>query len=626
MVYFCYNENIEILFLRKEKLMKTIAISCKDVKIKDGFWKKRQEINKNVTVDAVYNRFADTGRIKSFDLVWRTTDGEASKPHYFWDSDVAKWIEGVAYILMHEALPSAEEKVEKLIDGIEDHMTKDGYFNIYFNLVGICQRFTQRGAHELYCAGHHMEAACAYYEATGKDRYLKLMERFSDLIYKIFVEEDSACFITPGHPEIELALIRMYRTTKNEKYLELCKFFVEKRGNNDKDAPMFGDPYYAYDHVPLRKAQTAEGHCVRTNYLMCGVCDLAYETGDKELFDAAKRVFDNAVQKRMYVTGGQGSTYLGERYTVDYHLPNKSAYSETCASISLGMYAHRLSLCETNSYYGDVLERTLYNNTLSGVSVDGDSFFYENPLEFRSEDYTTEYYDFPRERKIIAPRLRQKIFGCSCCPPNIVRIMAYLGEYIYSYGEDTLFVNQFISSSFEKDGMSADITTSFPNDGKMTVKASGIKKLAVRVPYYCKELKASAPYEIKDGYAYFDVSGNIEVDIDLQLSARFVYANTKIYDNIGKAAVMYGPLVYCAETMDNESVHNFFADTNAQIKLSGDFYGVPQITLSGTKYTSGDALYSEEAPKEEKAELKLIPYFGFSNRGECEMLTYLQVK
>lgn len=604
--------------------MKTTAVSCKDVTLKDGFWKNRQLINRNVTMDAVYNRFYETGRIKSFECSWRNGDPDDQKPHYFWDSDVAKWIEGASYILMHEDIPEVQEKIESLIDGIENNMTPDGYYNVYFNIFGLSARFTDRDQHELYCAGHHFEAACAYYEATGRDRYLRLMERYADLIYKIFVQEGNEYFVTPGHPEIELALIRLYRTTKNKKYLDLCSFFVEQRGNNDKDKPLFDDPKYAHDLLPVRKAQNAEGHSVRMNYLMSGVCDLAYETDDKELYDACRRVFDNATRKRMYITGAQGSTYLGERYTSDYHLPNKTAYAETCASISMGMFAHRMSLCEADSVYADAVERTLYNGSLSGVSLEGDSFFYENPLEIRNEDYQIEYYNFLKPHHYV-PRTRRKVFRCSCCPPNIVRLMASLGGYIYSLGEDTLFVHQYIASEFKKDGICAEISTVFPQNGKVCIKTAGVKKVAVRVPYYCKKLTANLPYEIKNGYAYFDANGE-NIELDFNLCARFVYSNTRVYDNTGRAAVMYGPVVYCAETADNETVESFFADAACKIRTVGEFHGVPMLELDGEVRSSGEELYSDEPPKKTPAVLKMIPYFGFANRGEHEMITYIPLK
>lgn len=604
--------------------MKATSPGCKNVKIHDGFWKTRIDINRKVTLEAVYDRFKETGRIDAFELSWHPDSG-IEKPHFFWDSDVAKWIEGAAYILMHEKIPSVEEKIDNIVDAIETNMTCDGYFNVYYCLPGSEQRFTERINHELYCAGHHFEAACAYFEATGKDKYLHLMERFADLIYKVFVTDGSASFVTPGHPEIELALIKLYRTTGNKKHLRLCSFFVENRGANNKDIPHFEDPLYAYDHTPLRKAKYADGHSVRTNYLFAGACDLAYETDDKELFEACRRVFENAVHKRMYITGSQGSTYLGERYTSDYHLPNKSAYAETCAAISLAMWARRMSLCEANPEYADIVERILYNGAISGVSLSGDSFFYENPLEYRNEDYLVDYgkFWFPHHT---ADRMRQKMFGCSCCPPNILRFIASVGDYIYSVSGDTLFVDQFISSEYCGENISVRLETDFPRDGKVKIVADGMKKLAVRIPYYCKNPKINLPYHRENGYAVFDICGKTEILIDLELCTRFVYANSNIYDNTGKVAIMYGPLVYCAETVDNKTVHNFFSDTSQRPVICGEAFGVPQISVSGVTRISDNSLYSEQPPAETDAVLKLIPYFAFANRKECEMLTFIQIK
>lgn len=607
--------------------MKLSPISCKDVTIDDGFWKNRQDINKTVTVESVFSRFDDTGKIEAFWCQWKPGDDPAKHPHLFWDSDVAKWIEGASYILMHNHRPELQERIDHMVDGIEEHMTKDGYFNVYYVPFGLSGRFTDRNNHELYCAGHHFEAACAYYEATGKDKYLRLMERFAALIHRIFVVEGNRYFVTPGHPEIELALMTMYRTTKNPLMLELCRFFVEQRGANDKDAPLFGDKKYAFDEVPIREGKYADGHCVRLNYLMSGVCDLARETDDAQLFDACDRVFSNATEKRMYITGAQGSTHLGERYTSDYHLPNKTAYAETCASISLGMFARRMELFCPDSRYGDVVERVLYNGILSGVSMDGDSFFYENPLEIREEDYAVNYYEFENQHHYI-PRTRRKMFDCSCCPPNILRLIASVGGYIYSFAEEEniLFVNQFIASSFDDGTKSARLSTDFPSHGTLRLAVKGVAKVAVRIPYYAKTFTANAPYETRDGYAYFDVEGSLALEIDLNLAPRFVYANTKVYDTVGRAAVMYGPVVYCAESADNETVEAFMADAGTPAQISAPVFGVPGLTLSGKKLELSDALYSETPPREIPFTLKLIPYFAFANRGEGEMQTYFPIR
>lgn len=604
--------------------MKLAPISLKHVTVTGGFWKKRQDINKTVTEEAVYKRFDDTGRIRAFWFDYKPEHSEWIKP---WDSDVAKWIEGAAYILMHEDRPELIERIDALVDAIERGMTHDGYYNLYFVPFCLNNRFTDRDAHELYCAGHHMEAACAYYNATGKDKYLRLVERYGDYIYKVFVEDHSAAFDTPGHPEIELALITLYRTTQNRKWLELCRYFIDTRGHSTKDKPLFDDPLYSFDNLPLREQSTAEGHSVRLNYLMSGACDLAYETDDAELFSACERVFDNAIRKRMYITGGQGSTYAGERYTTDYHLPNKTAYAETCAAISLGMYARRMELYSPKGVYGDIIERVLYNGALSGVSTDGDSFFYENPLEIRDEDHRLDYPRFHVHR---SPRVRQKLFGCSCCPPNILRLIASIGGYIYSYAptENILFVNQFIASTFDDGKKRAVLTCDFPTSGKLSLSVSGVSRLAVRIPYYAVGFTASLPYTEKDGYAYFDLSalGEHELTVDLHLSARFVYANTAVYDTIGRAAVMYGPLVYCAETVDNQSVMNFVIDPEKPITLEAGTYDVPDLTVDGYRLVLTDELYSDIAPEKVCGSLHLIPYFAFADRGEAEMQTYFPLR
>lgn len=601
--------------------MKLTPFECQNVTVTDGFWKARQDINKTVTEEAVYTRFEETGRIRAFWYDYKPHMGEKRKPHFFWDSDVAKWIEGAAYILMHERRPELEERIDAMVDQIELNITHDGYFNVYFVPFCLSSRFTDRNYHELYCAGHHFEAACAYYKATGKDKYLRLCERLADLIYRVFVTEHSAYFDTPGHPEIELALITLYRTTKNPKHLELCRYFIDTRGHSEKDTPLFHDRLYAAD-FPIRETSTAEGHCVRLNYLMAGASDLAYETDDTVLFDACDRVFRNATEKRMYITGGQGSSSLGERYTIDYHLPSKSAYAETCAAISLGMYARRMELYRPDSRYGDVFERILYNGALSGVSVKGDSFFYENPLEIRNEDYEVNYYDFESGHHR-APRVRQKMFGCSCCPPNIVRFIASLGGYIYAHdGNGTLFVHQFIASNAVQDGISVRMSTDFPNDGRICLEIKGAKRVAIRIPYYSDRISTEQPYALSDGYAYFDLPADGKIELTLSLRARFVYADTRLYDTVGRAAVMYGPLVYCAETVDNESVECFAADTEKAIEFQNGAFGVPDLSVSGVRYAHGDRLYSEKPPEKVPCRLHMIPYFAFANRGESEMQTY----
>ena len=416
-------------------------IEGNNVKITGGFWKKKQELNRNTTIYAVWNRFYDTGRIEAFDFSWK--EGMDKKPHIFWDSDVAKWMEAAAYLIGEKYDADLENKVEGLIDRIEKNQGDDGYFNIYFTVCEPEKRFTGRGLHELYCAGHLMEAAVAYFKSTGKDRFLKCMEKYADYIHKVFVEEKSAKFVTPGHQEIELALVRMYNATKNKKYLDLAEYFVEQRGNNNIDFPTTNDDiekndYYAQAHLPARKQRTAQGHAVRACYWYKAMADLAYEKKDSELADACRDIFFDIINKKMYITGGIGSTHLGEAFTVDYDLPDETAYNETCASIAMILLGKSMMKLDNNTIYADIIEKELYNGMLAGVSLDGKGFFYENPLEINLKNHKRHTSVLAGDRLPITQR--KEVFDCSCCPPNINRTFATINEYIYGiYGNNDSF-------------------------------------------------------------------------------------------------------------------------------------------------------------------------------------------
>jgi DUF1680 family protein len=358
------------------------------------------------------------------------------KPHIFWDSDVAKWIEACAYSLEQTPDGQLEKQVDEIIGYMESGQLDDGYFNSYYIACEPENRFTVRNNHELYCAGHLTEAAVAYYRATGKDKLLGLVKRYLDLIEKAFAEDDSAAFSTPGHEEIELALIKMYELTGEEKYTNLCAHFINTRGTSQKDLDNFvysGDHSYDQTHLPVRQQKTAEGHSVRALYLYSGMADLARLTGDKELTDACKSLFDNICSKRMYVTGGVGSSSHGETFTQDYDLPNDMAYSETCASIALVLFCRRMLMLETDSKYADAAERAMYNCVLGGVSLDGRSFFYVNPLEINlSRHEKNEKWHDIKENLLTQ---RAEVFSCSCCPPNLARVIPSFAGDAYSYDD-----------------------------------------------------------------------------------------------------------------------------------------------------------------------------------------------
>lgn len=345
-------------------------ISFDKVKIKKSMWYDLQKINGEKTINSVRNRFAETGRFDAFKCDWK--EGMDKKPHFFWDSDVAKWIEGVAYIVTGNRNDELEKYVDDLVDLVEKNQHKNGYFNIFYTVCDPGKEWTQRKNHELYCAGHLIEAAIAYKKATKKDKLLKCMIKYADYIYKVFVEEKSASFVTCGHEEIELALVRLFYETNNKKYLDLAQFFIDMRGNNDKDFNAdvsYEERAYDQSHLPVRKQFTAEGHAVRGCYLYSAMADLAKINSDKELFDACKSIFNNITEKRMYVTGGIGSSRIKEAFTIDYDLPNQYAYSESCAAISLAMFANRMLKLENNRIYSDIIEKIwLYARTYNTAS------------------------------------------------------------------------------------------------------------------------------------------------------------------------------------------------------------------------------------------------------------------
>ena len=355
------------------------AVPFQQVDLDQGFWQERQRINRDVSIWNVYKRFQETGRFDAFRCDWR--EGMPNKPHVFWDSDVAKWMEAAAFLLEKKPDPQLEAAVDELVDRIADHQDADGYFNTYFTACEPEARFTRRTDHELYCAGHLFEAAVAYAHATGKEKFLGLMRRYADYIERVFKDEKSAAFLTPGHEEIELALVKLYRHTGEKRYLELSRWFVEERGRHEEGLYEMFPSKHAQDHLPVRQMETAEGHCVRALYLYSAMADLAYEYQDEELLGVCRRIFLNIVRRRMYVTGGVGSTAHGEAFTVDYDLPNRTAYAESCASIALIFFARRMLRLEADSLYADTMERVLYNGFLSSVSLDGRKFFYVNPLE-----------------------------------------------------------------------------------------------------------------------------------------------------------------------------------------------------------------------------------------------------
>ena len=596
-------------------------LNYRQSKITGGFWKDRQIINLQNTAKAVYDRFTDSHR---FEALKCQAEGHPDwKVHHFWDSDVAKWLEGAAYLLPNKEL---EEKIEAAIDDLIANQTADGYMNSYFSATPTEQRFTDRDRHELYCAGHLMEAACAYYEATGKDRFLKAMCRYADLIERIFKIENSATFTTGGHPEIELALVRLYHTTGEKRYLELSKYFLEQRGNNQKDQPLreWARPIYDMGHMPLKDQRTMEGHAVRAMYLAAGMADIALLYDDQEFLTAAEAMFQNATEKRMYITGGFGSIFEGEAFTMDYDLPNMRAYAETCAALAMIFFARRLLRIKADHRYGDAIERVLYNGGLSGVSLDGRSFFYQNPLETNPKFHEPNRATNHVIRRGILQRV--EIFKCSCCPPNIFRVIASLSDLLYGYEKDTLYVHQFAESEAEIDGCRITQNTAYPTDGavQLTVTGDRFKTVAIRIPGWCQNARFSEAYTVKDGYAYMTVPASGQINFEFEMKPVYMEAGAFIPEDAGKAALMRGPIVYCIEGVDNgEHLRNFTLLPEKAIQVLPSDFGVPVLKTTALYKEPTTALYQPiGTPKTEK-ELTFIPYFAFANRGETEMLVWI---
>lgn len=608
---------------------KLTPVSFTDVEIKDGFWKNRIEINENVTIYSVRDRFRDTGRFEAFKFNW-TEGSDVAKPHIFWDSDIAKWMESVAYILAKKDDDELRKNVEEVISLMEKNQCEDGYFNIAHTVVFPENRFKIRDNHELYCLGHFIEAAVAWKMHTGCDRLINIVDKYIDLVIRVFCEDKSAAFVTPGHEEIELALIKLYRLTGVKKYLDLCCFFIDERGRHpDEHDARWCNNAYNQSHLPVREQTEAMGHCVRACYLYSAMADLYKETGDEKLLCACKAIFSDIVNRKMYISGGIGSSHHGEAFTVPYDLQPDTAYNETCAAISLMMFADRMKDIELDSIYADTVEREIYNGFIAGLSLDGRAFFYENPLEINLSD-RGRHTSISNEPEHLPITERVEVFGCSCCPPNVTRYIETIGERAYSVSDGSFFVHQFISSSVKAGQWEIDVNTEFPKNGKVTLSAKGMngKKLYIRIPYWCDEFIADKDYVTENGYACYDISDDIfTLSFDLNMKVKFYHADTRVRACAGKTAIMYGPVLYCAEAVDNGGeLFNLrvLTNGNSDVKYC-ETYCANIIELDGVRREcSGNLYFSADACSEAAVKIKLIPYFAYANRGSTDMTVWLR--
>lgn len=624
------------------------SISVKNYKA-TSFIGRYQRLIKETVIPYQYevlsDKLPDTEKshvIDNFINAGRALRGEGTGDGFygmvFQDSDAAKWLEAAAYSLANFPDRDLEKTADSLIDIIAEAQDSDGYLNTYYTIKDKDKRWTNLlEGHELYCSGHMIEAAVAYYEATGKDKLLKVAQKNARHIYEVFIEGDHQGY--PGHPEIELALLRLYDVTKKEEYLTLAKHFIDIRG---KDPQYYekerqgrswtvwnGDGrnhHYQQSFAPVREQKDAVGHSVRAVYLYTAMADLAAKTDDEGLRAACRRLFESITKRRMYITGGIGSTVHGEAFTVDYDLPGDTVYAETCASIGLIFFMSKLLSDKVRGEYADVMERAFYNTVLAGMSLSGKNFFYVNPLEVIpgiSGEAVTHRHALPE---------RPRWYTCACCPPNVARLISSFGRFAYTEKTDTAYCNMFAAGevTFEN-GIRLICETEYPYG--FTVKYKVIKggRLAIHIPGWSEENKLTVngkdkSFTAEDGYLYITARDADEITLTLDGRVRTVYPSEKIPALSGCAAITRGPLVYCFEGEDNDGdVLSLRVSADGEMKAAYEdiLGGTVTVSVSGIRVKSGEELYSFEKPELQAATLKAIPYYMWGNRGINQMRVWL---
>lgn len=639
--------------------MQAKSIPLGQIHINDPFWSKHIDLVKEVIIpyqwDAMNDCIEDAESshcIKNFKIAAREAEGEFYGA-VFQDTDVAKWLEAVGCSLATNKDPELEKISDEVIEMIGKAQCEDGYLNTYFTLNATESRWTNLcEGHELYTAGHMMEAAVAYYRGTGKRRFLEIVMKFADLICDTFGKEEGKIHGYPGHQEVEIGLIKLYEVTNNKSYLDMAKYFIDTRGVGEnyflKEMtkpdykyifPEFKDydPRYSQSHLPVRDQETAEGHAVRAVYMYCAMADLARYYQDESLYIACMRLWDNIVTKRMYITGGIGSSGILERFTTDYDLPNEYNYSESCASIGLALFGLRMAQMTKDASFIDVVERALYNTVLAGIALDGKSFFYVNPLEVWPDAC------IHRTSKEHVKPTRQKWFGVACCPPNIARTLASLGQYIYTVDTNTLFVQLFISNDtyvpLEKENIHVQLTTCFPEENSYTLcidRPSESIKVAFRIPDYADNYKVIVndqiiDYTIEKGYAYISITKASEIKVSFLAPARWIYANPSIRADVGRVALQRGPLIYCLEEKDNgENLAALYVDTTKKIEevTSVNWPGIVELRGMGKRIEvdkwNTSKLYNTGKPTLVDTTFHAVPYPYWNNRGIGEMLVWIK--
>ncbi|EOS78730.1 hypothetical protein C817_03251 [Dorea sp. 5-2] len=627
--------------------------------IDDPFWAGKMETVRTQMIPYQWKALNDQVEgaapshcIKNFKIAAGMEDGKF-EGRVFQDSDVAKWLEAVGYVLSWHKDEELERTADEVIRIIAAAQQPDGYLDTYYIINGLEKRWTNlMNDHELYCAGHMIEAGIAYYEGTGKRELLEVVIRLADCIDGTFGPEEGKLHAYPGHEIIEMALVRLYCLTKEERYLKLAKYFIDERGQEPlyfkQEREKYGNTYYWEDSLfqeqyfqagkPVREQKEAQGHAVRAMYLYSGMASAAKETGDTSLWEACATLWDNVVHKQMYITGAVGSSDYGEAFTFDYDLPNDTVYGETCASIGLIFWARRMLEVEPGSEYADVMELALFNTCLSGMSLDGKKFFYVNPLEVNPEacrkDQLKKHVEYER----------QPWFECACCPPNLARLISSLGSYAVTANDSVLYLHLYVGGRMKnpQNGMALRIESGLPWDSEVEITVEDCRKetyeLAFRMPGWADGVRillngeAQTRFTDVDGYIHFQrewTPGDV-VKLAFDMPVRINRANPSVKENIGKIAVSRGPIVYCLEEIDNgDGLHRLSLCTKKEMEvLPGNaLEGAAELRGCGRRLSDAGfngALYAadvEETYDEQK--LHFIPYYLWNNRGIGEMTVWV---
>ena len=622
-----------------------------DVRLEGDFWRERLDTVLTRTIPSQHKKLAEYTILDSLKLPQpppplrfpRHANGFTVQ--VFWDSDVGKWIEAASYALSHRRDPDVEAKIEAIVDDFENAQLPDGYLNCWYLDREPDKRWSNlRDNHELYNAGHMLEGAIAYYETTGRRRWLDIMERYVEHIRQTFGPGPGQKRGYCGHPEIELALVKLYHLTKDKKHLDLAAYFVNERGRQPPhyydveraerqakgtDTQGYNYPNYEYSqsHKPVREQDKVVGHAVRAMYLYAAMADLAVEVGDAALKAACERLWSDVMDTKMYVTAGLGPSAHNEGFTHDYDLPNQTAYAETCASVALIFWAQRMLHLDLDGKYADILELALFNGALSGLSRDGEHYFYANPLE---SDGSAERWVW---------------HTCPCCTMNVSRLVASVGGYFVSTAADGVAFHLYggISTTREVGGTKVALreTSNYPWSGEIAISIDPETPTAfdvkLRIPGWCKGAKvvvngAAVTAAPVNGYVTIHRTWQQgdRVTLDLPMPAEKLYANPAVIMDAGRVALKRGPLVYCIEEADNPGgrVQRLKLTREAQLKSTTRadlFNGIVTLTASATAIDESEfhGLYRTSPPKEQEASLTALPYYLWANRGAGSMVVWI---